>query len=121
VSALRRSLKAEEADLHRPVERVGLLVVQHDCLIGWMIGRGVNSVADSRARRRTLAILNQLVRDGSDKLRKLRGRGYIEAAKKKRSMLRQLVLDPLTVVPGPVGKIEIFCGGFAHQRELSLW
>jgi len=89
-------------------------------LIGRMIGGGVNSVADARARRGTLAILNQLVRDAADKFRKLRSGGYVEAAKKKRPMFRQLVFNPLTVVPGPVGKVEIFRSRFPQQRELSL-
>ena len=84
--ARRCGLRAVEPDLHGPVERVRLFVVQHDRLIRWMIGRRRCRGWDARARRRAFAVFDQLRRNGSGYGFEIAGRSEIEASQQERAV-----------------------------------
>ncbi len=72
---------AVKPDLHRPFQRVRLLVVQRDALVCRVLGRGVHTFGDVAARRRTEFVVEQRIAETGGELAKRFCTAHFETAK----------------------------------------
>src|SRR5689334_12820572 len=77
---------AKEPYPHRPVERIGLFIVQQNILISRMIGRSIYPTAQSGARRGAFPVFNEAGRKRSCEIRQALYGIHFEISKKQRSV-----------------------------------